>query len=80
MTDHAIYHYIPHHRTREKLDGNLDRPVTVAGQLATGSGMARFNAWFAVKVTNGVGTMWSAYAFAAIASSACPKPSGRTAR
>jgi hypothetical protein len=67
MTDHAIYHYIPHHRTWEKLDGgNLDGPVTVAGQLATGSGMARFNAWFAVKVTNGVGTMWCAYAFAAI--------------
>jgi hypothetical protein len=28
---------------------------------------ARFNAWFAVKVTNGVGTMWCAYAFAALA-------------
>jgi hypothetical protein len=73
MTDHAIYHYIPHHRTREKLDGTLDRPVTVAGQLPTGSGMARFNAWFAVKVTNGVGTMWCAYAFAAIALVSLPQ-------
>jgi hypothetical protein len=49
MTDHTIYDYIPHQRTRAKLDGNLDRPVTVAAQLPTGSPMARFNAWFAVK-------------------------------
>jgi hypothetical protein len=27
----------------------------------------RFTAWFAVKVTSGVGTMWCAYAFAALA-------------
>jgi len=27
----------------------------------------RFNTWLAVKVTNGVGTMWCAYAFAALA-------------
>ena len=73
MTDHAIYNYIPHRRTREKLEGNLDKPVTVAGQLPTGDGMARFNAWFAVKVTNGVGTMWCAYAFAAIALISLPQ-------
>ena len=29
--------------------------------------IARFNAWFAVKVTDAVGTMWCAYAFAALA-------------
>ena len=29
--------------------------------------MARFNAWLAVKVTSGVGTMWCAYLFAALA-------------
>ena len=29
--------------------------------------MYRFTAWFAVKVTSGVGTMWCAYAFAALA-------------
>lgn len=28
---------------------------------------ARFNRWLAVKVTNAVGTMWCAYAFAALA-------------
>jgi hypothetical protein len=31
------------------------------------SPITRFNTWLAVKVTNGVGTMWCAYAFAALA-------------
>ena len=35
--------------------------------------MARFNARFAVKVTNGVGTMWCAYAFAIIALVSLPQ-------
>ena len=26
-------------------------------------GISKFNAWIAVKITNGVGTMWCAYAF-----------------
>lgn len=29
--------------------------------------MRRFNTWLALKITNGVGTMWCAYAFAALA-------------
>ncbi len=73
MTDHAIYNYIPHRWTRAKLDGTLDHPVKVAEQLPTGSVAARFNAWFAVKVTNGVGTMWCAYAFAALALISLPQ-------
>jgi hypothetical protein len=73
MTEHAIYNYIPHHRTKEKLEGHLDKPVTVAEQLPTGNAMARFNTWFAVKVTNGVGTMWCAYAFAVIAFISLPQ-------
>lgn len=32
-----------------------------------GNPITRFNTWLAVKVTNGVGTMWCAYAFAALA-------------
>ena len=32
-----------------------------------GNAITRFNRWLAVKVTNGVGTMWCAYAFAALA-------------
>jgi hypothetical protein len=53
MTDHAIYEYVPHRRTKEKLEG-ADKPVKVAGQLPVGGGTARFNGWLAVKVTNGV--------------------------
>ena len=40
MTEHAVYNCIPHRRTMEKLEGNLDKPVTVTGQLPTG-GMMR---------------------------------------
>ena len=32
-----------------------------------GNPIVRFNTWLAVKVTNGVGTMWCAYAFAGLA-------------
>ena len=73
MTEHAIYDYIPHHRTKAKLEGSIEKPVTVSEQLPTGNAMARFNAWFAVKVTNGVGTMWCAYAFAIIAFISLPQ-------
>jgi len=66
MAVHAIYDYVPHRRTREKLD-HASGPVEVHDQLPRGTAAARFNAWFAVKVTNGVGTMWCAYAFAALA-------------
>lgn len=62
-----IYQYIPHHRTKKKLEGAAEGPVKVADQLPTGNAAARFNTWFAVKVTTGVGTMWCAYAFAALA-------------
>ena len=36
-------------------------------------GLARFNAFLAVKITNGVGTMWCAYVFAAIAFVSLPE-------
>jgi hypothetical protein len=61
-----IYQYVPHHRTREKLD-HTSGPIKTSDQMPRGSAAARFNAWFAVKATNGVGTMWCAYAFAALA-------------
>jgi hypothetical protein len=35
--------------------------------------MQRFNSWLAVKVTDGVGTMWCAYAFAALAFVSLPQ-------
>ncbi len=62
----SIYDYVPHHRTKEKLERGTP-PVKVIDQLPKGNAIARFNAWFAVKITNGIGTMWCAYAFAALA-------------
>jgi hypothetical protein len=67
MPERAIYLYVPHRRTQARLAGEPPRPVKVVDQLPTGSKPARFNAWLAVKVTTGVGTMWCAYAFAALA-------------
>jgi hypothetical protein len=44
------------------------RPVKVSDLMPKGNNpITRFNTWLAVKVTNGVGTMWCAYAFAALA-------------
>jgi hypothetical protein len=67
MTEATIYKYIPHHRTKARLAGEAAPPTKVADQLPRGNAVNRFNAWFAVKVTSGVGTMWCAYAFAALA-------------
>lgn len=66
MSARSIYDYVPHHRTKEKLY-HTPRPIKVSDQLPRGNAVSRFNSWFAVKVTNGVGTMWCAYAFAALA-------------
>jgi hypothetical protein len=44
------------------------RPVKVADLMPRGGNpITRFNRWLAVRVTSGVGTMWCAYAFAALA-------------
>src|SRR3981081_2418746 len=43
------------------------RPVKVRDQIPRSGPLGRFNAWLAVKITQGVGTMWCAYAFAALA-------------
>jgi hypothetical protein len=73
LTEDAIYDYIPHPRTEAKLEGIAAEPVKLADPFPTGNPAARFNAWFAVKVTKGVGTMWCAYAFAAIALISLPQ-------
>ena len=44
-----------------------DRPPKVADQLPTGGAVTRFNSFLALKITGIVGTMWCAYAFAALA-------------
>jgi hypothetical protein len=73
MAERTIYRYVPHRRTQEKLAGSGFSPVKVADQMPSGSAAARFNARFAVMVTTGVGTMWCAYAFAAIALVSLPE-------
>src|SRR6202158_1315630 len=67
MAERTIYQYVPHRRTQARLAGEAPRPVKVVDQLPTGTKPARFNACLAVKVTTGVGTMWCAYAFTALA-------------
>lgn len=43
-------------------------PVKVADMMPRGENpITRFNTWLAVRVTNAVGTMWCAYAFALLA-------------
>jgi hypothetical protein len=66
VAEPSIYEYVPHHRTNDKLD-RVSGPVKVNDQMSRNTTMRRFNAWFAVKITTGVGTMWCAYAFAALA-------------
>jgi hypothetical protein len=44
-----------------------ERPVKVADQLPKSGPMQRFNCALALKITDGVGTMWCAYAFTLIA-------------
>jgi hypothetical protein len=59
----SLYSHIPHpgierHETR--------KPVKVADQLPhDGHAIVRFNTWLALRITNIVGSMWCAYAFAA---------------
>jgi hypothetical protein len=66
MADIPLYRYVPHSRTKEKLERQV-QPVKIMDQLPHSSPADRFNRWFAVKVTRGVGSMWCAYAFAALA-------------
>jgi hypothetical protein len=60
----TLYEHIPHPRIEER---HASGPVKVADQLPGSNMPARFNTWLAVKITTGVGTMWCAYAFAALA-------------
>jgi hypothetical protein len=60
----TIYEHVPHPRIEERL---AQGPVKVADQLPAATPAARFNTWLALKITTGVGTMWCAYAFGALA-------------
>lgn len=62
----AVFEHVPHPRTTAILEHLSGGPVrtkdVAAAKIAT-----KANSWLAVKITDGVGTMWCAYAFAVIA-------------
>jgi len=58
------YHYVPH----PHIEKRKAKPPKKTHDLNPRPGsLARFNAWLGVRITNGVGTMWCAYVFAALA-------------
>jgi hypothetical protein len=72
MAESSIYEYVPHRRTAQRLAAQL-RPMEVRDLFPRRTAVDRFNTWLAVKVTSGVGTMWCAYAFAALALVSLPE-------
>jgi hypothetical protein len=60
----TIFTHVPHpHLARRSAKG----PPKVDDQFSREGPIARFNSFLAIKITAGVGTMWCAYAFAALA-------------
>jgi hypothetical protein len=60
----------PHYgRTRHGLPVHLH----TIDHLPAGEGAGKLNRWLAVRITNGVGTMWCAYVFALIALAGLPQ-------
>jgi hypothetical protein len=56
-----IYEHVPHpHLAARRTRG----PVKVADQMPKGSAVSRFNTKVAIAITQAVGSMWCAYAFA----------------
>jgi hypothetical protein len=73
----STYTHVPHPRTLERLE-HKDKPIKTA-DVVNKNAATRFNDWLAVKITNGVGTMWCAYIFAIVAFIGLPtalKPGG----
>jgi hypothetical protein len=73
------YVHKPHPRTVAILDGTAKQPGKVTDQLDRSNPASRINAYLAVKITQGVGSMWCAYVFAIIALVGLPaalKPGG----
>jgi hypothetical protein len=60
----TTYTHHPHPRIAAR---QHEGPAKVRQQLPRARAVDRFNSWLAVKITAGVGTMWCAYAFAALA-------------
>jgi hypothetical protein len=59
--------YVPHPRIAARKETGPPKVADVTTPADAAPWYNRFNSWFAVKITKGVGTMWCAYAFAALA-------------
>ena len=59
-----IFTPVDHPRIEQR---KREAPTKVADHMPTGSPVSRFNSKLAVWITDGVGSMWCAYAFAALA-------------
>ena len=59
--------YVPDPRIAARETTGPPKVADVVTLPPTASAVSRFNNWLAVKITQGVGTMWCAYAFAALA-------------
>ena len=59
--------FIPHPRIAARRKAGPPKVADVTTMAKTAPWYDRFNAKLAVKITQGVGTMWCAYAFAALA-------------
>jgi hypothetical protein len=62
-----IFKYVPHPRIQARREHGAPKVADVTLPAVGAPWYRRFNAWLAVKITTGVGTMWCAYAFAALA-------------
>jgi len=62
-----IFKYVPHPRIAQRKEAGPPKVADIATPAPSAPWYARFNAAFAVRITEGVGTMWCAYAFAALA-------------
>jgi len=74
-----IFEYHRHPLAQAHMDGSAPPPAKVSDQLNRSKAAARFNAALAVKITDGVGSMWCAYAFTILALIGLPmalKPGG----
>ena len=61
------FKFIPHPRIAARRNAGPPKVADVTTMAKTAPWYDRFNAKLAVKITQGVGTMWCAYAFAALA-------------
>jgi hypothetical protein len=62
-----LFKYVPHPRITARVQAGPPKVADVTTPAATAPWYERFNSALAVRITQGVGTMWCAYAFAALA-------------